>query len=1130
MKPYFFLLSVVFLFAQCAEKKTIKVPSTPKILVFSKTEGYRHESIEDGIAALQKIGKENNFVVAATENADFFHEDTLKNFAAVVFLSTTGDVLNHKQQADFERYIQSGGGFVGIHAATDTEYDWQWYTKLVGGQFESHPAVQSAKIMVKNHSHAATKHLDGVWQKTDEWYNFKNLNKDVKLLMSLDETSYKDGKMGDNHPIAWYHDYDGGRAFYTALGHTTESYSDKTFLQHLAGGIKYAIGSNKRDLQSATTLRVPADERFTKTILADGLYEPTEMTVLPNGDVLLLERRGNIKLYSAATKNLTTAGFFDVYYKTSIEGVNAEEGMLGITIDPDFAKNQWVYIFYSPADASVNRLSRFKFQHNQIVKNTEQKILEMYSQREICCHTGGSLAFGPDGLLYLSTGDNATPFDEANQKYVNRGFSPTDDRPGHEQYDARRTSANTNDLRGKILRIKIEENGTYSIPKGNLFPVGTPKTRPEIYVMGCRNPYRLSIDAKRNFLFWGEVGPDASRDSMETRGPRGYDEVNMARKAGFYGWPLFVGNNYAYHAYDYASGQSGAAYDPQKPINNSRNNTGLQELPPTNPATIWYPYAKSTDFPMLGSGGRNAMAGPIYYAEKYPKATRLPDYYNGKVLIYDWMRAWIFAVTIDKQGNYQNMEPFAPNIKMACPIDMEMGPDGKIYVLDYGKGWFTQNIDATLYTIEYHNENLPPQPVQIIADKIGGKPPIKVHFDAIGGKDPENDKLIYRWHLGFGTYMETKTPQLDFSFPVDGQYNVSLEIFDEKKASVKSNSIVINAGNDVPRLDIALAGNAQFYFPELPPTYSINIEDTEDGSLAKGIDKSRVMIKSNYIDSPDKSALPQGHQTNIVQSGQRVMEASDCQSCHKLQEKSIGPSFAAVAARYPKTPQNIAYITKKIINGGGGVWGETAMSAHPSLTVSDANAIAGWVLGLGKEKAEKSLPLNGKIALPATTELKDNGLLVLNATYIDKNEKPQTGFAAVELRHPLLQATDADKLSHCRKIDYEQQELLAFGDKEGSFLFKNIDLTGVKAFELHYGIPSALAGDYTFEARLDSPQGTLIGSQAFGTKAIPTQTSYQRIATKPVTDRKRHDVYFIFRRNNDADGGIYVGKVGLKAI
>lgn len=213
-----------------------------RILVFSKTAGFRHESIPAGIAALQKLGSEHKVAVTATEDATYFVTDSLRQYKAVVFLNTTMDILNESQQSAFERYMQAGGGFAGIHAAADTEYDWPWYNKLVGAYFESHPATQKAAIDVIDKNHTSTSHLPERWERVDEWYNYKSMNPDVKVLAKLDEQSYQGGKNGANHPIAWYHAYDGGRAFYTGLGHTPESYSDPLFLQHMWGGIAYAMG------------------------------------------------------------------------------------------------------------------------------------------------------------------------------------------------------------------------------------------------------------------------------------------------------------------------------------------------------------------------------------------------------------------------------------------------------------------------------------------------------------------------------------------------------------------------------------------------------------------------------------------------------------------------------------------------------------------------------------------------------------------------------------------------------------------------------------------------------------------------------------------------------------------------
>jgi cytochrome c len=218
-----------------------------KVLVFSKTKGFYHSSIPAGVAAIMKLGAENNFQVDTTRDANYFVDDSLKHYKTVIFLSTTGNILNADQQVAFERYIEAGGSFVGVHAAADTEYDWPWYNRLVGAYFLSHPGnpnVRKATVDVNDTTHISTRGLPKRWERTDEWYNYKSIQEDLTVLARLDENTYEGGENGDNHPIAWYHDYDGGRAFYTGGGHTDETYAEPLFLKHLLGGIKYAIGKN----------------------------------------------------------------------------------------------------------------------------------------------------------------------------------------------------------------------------------------------------------------------------------------------------------------------------------------------------------------------------------------------------------------------------------------------------------------------------------------------------------------------------------------------------------------------------------------------------------------------------------------------------------------------------------------------------------------------------------------------------------------------------------------------------------------------------------------------------------------------------------------------------------------------
>ena len=1100
-----FLCFIALLAFSCDQKRE----GRPRVLVFGKHAAFRHQSIPAGMSAIRKLGEENGFDVDTTKNAVMFTEENLAKYAAVVFLSTTGDVLNHRQEAAFERYIQAGGGFVGIHAATDTEYDWGWYGRLVGAYFNGHPEQQDARFVIRDKSHPSTSFFtDSVWQRKDELYNFRKISPDLHILITIDESSYKGGTNGAFHPMSWYHDFDGGRSFYTALGHTDESYLEDLYLKHLLGGLKYAIGENlKPDYSKAHTQFPPDDDRFTKTQLALGgeFYEPTEMAVLPNLDVLIVQRRGQILLYKNETGKVKTVGHLDVYCKAKSAPVNVEEGLMGLAKDPHFEKNHWVYMYYSPVDSSVNRLSRFTFENDMINLSTEKTILEVKSQREICCHTGGSIAFGPDGLLFLSTGDNSTPFDEKGQKYVNSGYGPLNDTPGHQQYDARRSSGNTNDLRGKILRIRVNDDATYSIPDGNLFPKGMEKTRPEIYVMGNRNPYRISVDQKNGNLYWGEVGPDASVDSLDTRGPKGYDELNQARKAGFFGWPLFVGNNYPYHEYNYVTGKSGPAFDPEHPVNNSRNNTGLNNLPPVSPAFIWYPYGHSPDFPQVGAGGRNAMAGPIYYTDMFPKETRLPDYYNGKVIIYDWIRGWMKAVTLLPNRDFDEMEPFAPSIKTNSMIDLEAGPDGRLYLLEYGTGWFTQNPDAGLARIDYNGGNRAPKVRALKIDKTSGQVPLSVRASIIA-TDPDKDPVKYRWKLGNGETQETKTPSLEYAYRQKGSYWISVQAIDDKGAAGLSDSVNIYAGNEAPEVSINVEeGNRSFYLPGVAFRYKVMVADKEDGTV---IDPERLVVSADYIEGVRSDTLPAGHLQTI--NGRALMQSLDCKSCHKEAEKSIGPAYTDVAKKYKGKTNVEEYLIKKIINGGSGVWGETAMAAHPDLSTVDASAIVKWIFTLDNSADKKSKLKSAGSITPA--EQRRNSALVLSATYTDKGGvdiKPLTGSAQLILLGNVHRLNGKEVVRGFTRYNDGSTNYLVIPGSDAWFALNDIDLTHVGTINIWLSWIKAPTVPVTFEVRASGAEGELLGS---GTLAVmKTKESRGKVPVKIKANRGSTDLYIVYR-------------------
>lgn len=1092
-------LLLAVLWSSCTEPQRKK-----SVLVFSHTVGFRHQSIEAGIEAIKKLGEENGFEVVATEDPTQMIEEVLQDFSAVIFLNTTMDILDNAQQADFQRFIQAGGGFVGVHAAADTEYDWAWYGELVGGWFAGHPPTQEADVEVLDDTHPSTKKLGlGKVTRTDEWYNYKNFDKNkVKVLIELHESSYEGGKMGDFHPLSWYHEFDGGRAFYTGMGHTPESFSEPFLLDHLQGAIEWAIGPGTLDYSKASTHRMPFENRFVKNTFVSNLYEPMEFDLLPDGRALIVQRRGTILLCdtkTGVTDSLTAIPVFDKF----------EDGLMGIAIDPNYEQTNWVYVFYSPiGDESINQISRFTFDGTTWDFDSEKVIMEVKTQRVTCCHSGGSLEFDRHGNLYLSVGDDTNPF-------ASDGYAPIDERPGREPWDAQRTSSNTNDLRGKILRIHPEPDGSYTIPEGNLFPEGTEKTRPEIFVMGCRNPFRISIDPKKDWLYWGDVGPDAGKDG-DKRGPKGYDEINLARKAGYYGWPYFRGDGKQYYEYDFVAKKSLEPYNPERPINNSPNNTGLEELPPFNKSLIWYSYDESEEFPWVKTGGKNPMAGPVYYSDMYEgQEGRYPDYFDGKLFVYEWMRDWIYIIHQDEDGNYIQADPFVPSMEMANPVDMMLGPDGNLYVLEYGEKWYGHNQDARFSRIEFVSGNRNPI-ARITTDKSVGAAPLTVAFSGEESEDLDREDLTYAWTFEGGT-VQDQTPNPSYTFAEPGIYQVKLQVTDES-GNTHETTTEVQVGNEPPKIVWNIDGNESFYWDNGNIRYSLAVTDKEDGSLEAGtLDADRVKVAIDYLpEGYDVTQVVMGHQTSDGQAmgqmakGQQLIDGSDCKACHAVDRKVNGPSYLEIAKKYDGQEGAVNYLAEKIINGGGGVWGETAMAAHPQLSKEQTTTIAEYILSLAAGNNERSaFPVEGTFATNLHESKNKDGAYVLVATYADKGNgdiKSVTSQEMLVLRYPKLEAERYSSKSNNTKvgtirgrndgmINLTNNQYLAFDD---------IDLTGITEITLEAAVKQA----GKVELHLDGTDGELAG------ETMLTATGAEEVKTfrlSPKAMDGRHDLYFVFK-------------------
>ena len=1090
-----------------------------RVLVFSKTAGFRHTSIGDGLAAIRKLGQENGFAVDATEDGGAFTSKNLVRYKTVVFLNTTGDVLDAAQQDDFERYIQAGGGYVGIHSATDTEYDWPWYGRLAGAWFNGHPNnpnIRKGTFRVIDKNHPSTQGLPDRLEREDEFYNFKSIDPGIHVLVDIDEKSYEGGTNGDRHPMSWYHDFDGGRAFYTNMGHTEATYSEPAFLRHLLGGLRYAMGSGTVDFSRAR----PEENRFTKVVLGEKFEEPVELAVLPDERVLFIERHGYVNLYKPSTKRVKRIATIPVSTKYA-DSSRAEDGLLGLAADPGFATNGFIYMYYSPAGPEPkNVLARFQMKGDSLDLRSKRVLLDVAVQRDKCCHTGGSIAFDGKGNLYLSTGDNSNPFAT--------GYAPIDERPGRSPWDAQKSSANTNDLRGKIIRIHPEPNGTYTIPAGNLFPPGTPKTRPEIYTMGHRNPYRMSVDRRTGFVYWGEVGPDAQVDSTG-RGPRGHDEVNQARQAGNFGWPHFVGNNKAYYkttVIDSATVTGGAQFDPAHPVNNSPNNTGLADLPPAQNAFIWYPYGASPEFPVLGSGGRTAMAGPVFRRDDFRGASRLfPQWYDGKLFFYEWMRGWIMAATMDAKGDLTSIERFMPSYKFSNPIDMQFGPKGDLYVLEYGTKWFEGNDDARLVRIEYNAGNRKPI-VAVAVDRPAGALPMRVALSSAGTTDLDEDSLRYAWTITRrdGTVVQRLAqPSPSFTFTRPGTYKASLTVTDAHGAK-SSADVQVVAGNEPPTVGLDVVGsNKSFFFAGVPIRYAARVLDREDGSLQAGtIPAGRVSVTAQFL--ADGSAVSAATRTieRPHAAGRKLIEGSDCLSCHQLNRNTIGPSYMNVARKYHGDSTAIARLIRKIRVGGSGVWGKATMPAHPQFTEAQASAMSAYILSLADKKAP-SLPASGSYVAPAGSDAAPKGVVVLRAEYTDRgaNGMPAiTNEQTIVLRSPNVIVATGERSEgvSTQSVPEIPVEITVVNRPGSSVTLKQLDLSGIGAVVFTAAAPSnfgAVGGK--IEVHIDSPTGALIGESEMIRATSDPAAPPARLRTMLRPTAGIHDVYLVFR-NPDVTG------------
>ncbi|WP_442818637.1 ThuA domain-containing protein [Streptomyces sp. NBC_01320] len=675
--------------------------------------------------------------------------------------------------------------------------------------------VQQAVVDVTDRQHPANKGLPLNWTRSDQWINWDpNPIGKVHTIAQVEEGKYKPGLSanGPFHPISWCRDYEGGRSFYTGMGRTEESYTtDTKFQSHLLGAIQWTTGMVRGDCQ-ATIASNYKTERLTAQNQAgqlDQIGEPHGLTMAPDGKAFYIGKAacpsgpisswndpkvglgcGTIHQWDSKTKQVKLLTTLDVMGNrgSGDELVKNEEGLVGITLDPKFEKNGWIYIYWMPHESidrdkrigqrTVSRLT-YDFATESIDRSTRKDLLHWDTQIHSCCHAGGGMSFDKDGNLYIGSGDS-------NSSGGSSGYSGnnwTQDYKGVSFQDARRTAGNTNDLNGKIIRIHPESDGTYTIPKGNLFAPGTAKTRPEIYVMGVRNIARLSVDPVHNWLNAGWVGPDAGASSPEL-GPAKYETATIITSAGNQGWPYCMGNRQPYR--DRSNTDASVLtgwYDCDNLKNESPRNTGLVDIPPARDNMIWYSpqgggpvFPKRSDGsgvpsyvdseatytqPYLKGGGQAIMSGPTYHRSQVDTKSGVawPAYWEDKWFIGDESNSNNrVAVTVDPdqvkdagapafgEDLRSIIAPGSGGTQLQSWMDAKFGPDGALYMLDYAGGFFSLHSNQKLIRITYQGGPATPKPQDAGARVVTQSKPKTVAFSGakVGG-------VAWEWDFGDGS-------------------------------------------------------------------------------------------------------------------------------------------------------------------------------------------------------------------------------------------------------------------------------------------------------------------------------------------------------------------------------------------
>jgi cytochrome c len=592
----------------------------------------------------------------------------------------------------------------------------------------------------------------------------------------------------------------------------------------------------------------------------------------------------------------------------------------------------------------------------------------------------------------------------------------------------------------------------------------------------------------------------------------GYEEINRSTKSGNSGWPLFIGPNAAYRQYDFVTGEIGASFDPRHPVNRSPNNTGLHELPPPFPALIWYPSEDSPEFPELGSGGRAAMLGFVYHFDSnLPSTTKLPLHFDRHLFIYDWCRNWVKAVELDAAGKVVTVRPFLDRVQFHRPIDVKPGPDGALYLLEYGDKWH-DNVDSTLSRVVYYRGNRPPRADMTVTSNAG-KAPLHVKFAGANSIDPDGDTLSYQWRFG-DDHATAEGRDAEWIYRRHGVHTAALKVADAHGLSATAH-MEIAVGNSPPQVRIAEPAAGGFFEWGETFAYEFAVEDDEDGSTASAtIHGDSVQARWEYREDP-QATDPEIQEGN-PNGGSSRMRRSTCLSCHSVATRSIGPSLLDVSARYRGDPDAAARLTQKILNGGHGTWGEIPMPPHPQHSADEIQVMVDYVLGLRRAGTAPAVPgIRGTFrTAPAPIGL-GGGAYVLTASYTDRGAdgvpaltgEARTILHALRKRAMLFDESRGARILEVATLERRRHVCVQLA-ADSYISFKSVNLRGVNA--VHCQVSASTGHGGVLEIRIDSPDGPLVGEAEI---PVTGRWDIWKKVQAPLRDPGGvHDLYVVARK------------------